>query len=144
MNAINEVQEIETCDYNNLKAGKDFVTNSNETIQNSLLTLDPEASLSYAFCSDTSYKPDIIEIIREANLLYHEATFLSDKEDLAKKTRHSTARQAASIAKKANVEKLIIGHYSSRYKDISLFKKEAEEIFNTVILAEAGKVISIK
>ena len=144
MNAINEVQEIEICDYNNLKAGKDFVTNSNETIQNSLLTLDPEASLSYAFCSDTSYKPDIIEIIGEANLLYHEATFLSDKEDLAKKTRHSTARQAALIAKKANVEKLIIGHYSSRYKDISLFKKEAEEIFNTVILAEAGKVISIK
>ena len=84
--------------------------------------------MSYAFCSDTSYKPDIIEIIREANLLYHEATFLSDKEDLAKKTRHSTARQAASIAKKANVEKLIIGHYSSRYKDISLFKKEAEEM----------------
>jgi len=117
--------------------------NSNEIIQNSLLTLDPEASLSYAFCSDTSYKPDIIDIIQDTNLLYHEATFLSDKEDLAKKTRHSTAKQAALIAKNASVKKLIIGHYSSRYKDISLFKKEAEEIFKDVILAEAGKVISI-
>ena len=99
--------------------------------------------MSYAFCSDTSYKPDIIDIIQYTNLLYHEATFLSDKEDLAKKTRHSTAKQAALIAKNANVKKLIIGHYSSRYKDISLFKKEAEEIFKDVILAEAGKVISI-
>jgi len=126
-----------------LKAGKDFTLNSNEIIQNSLLTLDPEASLSYAFCSDTSYKPDIIDIIQDTNLLYHEATFLSDKEDLAKKTRHSTAKQAALIAKNASVKKLIIGHYSSRYKDISLFKKEAEEVFKDVILAEAGKVISI-
>ena len=126
-----------------MKAGKDFTLSSNEIIQNSLLTLDPEESLSYAFCSDTSYKPDIIDIIQDANLLYHEATFLSDKEDLAKKTRHSTAKQAALIAKNANVKKLIIGHYSSRYKDISLFKKEAEVIFKNVILAEAGKVISI-
>ena len=141
--AIKEVQEIDVCDYNNLKAGKDFVLNSDHTISNSILTLDPDPSLSYAFCSDTSYKPDIIDIIKETNLLYHEATFLSDKEDLAKKTRHSTAEQAALIAKKANVKKLIIGHYSSRYSDTSLFKKEAEEIFNNVILAETGKVISI-
>ena len=81
-----------------------FVLNSDHTISNSILTLDPDPSLSYAFCSDTSYKPDIIDIIKEANLLYHEATFLSDKEDLAKKTRHSTAEQAALIAKKTNVK----------------------------------------
>tara|TARA_B110000003_G_scaffold235095_1_gene239092 strand:+ start:12068 stop:12982 length:915 start_codon:yes stop_codon:yes gene_type:complete len=140
---IKKFQEIEICDYNNLKAGKDFKLSSNEIIKNSLLTLEPEDSKSYAYCSDTSYKPDIIEIIKESNLLYHEATFLADKEDLAKKTRHSTAEQAALIAKKANVKKLILGHYSSRYKDISLFKKEAEEIFKDVILAESGKVISI-
>ena len=121
--AIKEIQEIDVCDYHNLKAGKDFVLNSDHTISNSILTLDPDPSLSYAFCSDTSYKPDIIDIIKEANLLYHEATFLSDKEDLAKKTRHSTAEQAALIAKKANVKKLIIGHYSSRYSDTSLFKR---------------------
>lgn len=141
--SIKKFQEIEICDYNNLKAGKDFKLSSNEIIKNSLLTLEPEDSKSYAYCSDTSYKPDIIEIIKESDLLYHEATFLADKEDLAKKTRHSTAEQAALIAKKANVKKLILGHYSSRYKDISLFKKEAEEIFKDVILAESGKVISI-
>ena len=141
--SIKKFQEIEICDYNNLKAGKDFKLSSNEIIKNSLLTLEPEDSKSYAYCSDTSYKPDIIEIIKESDLLYHEATFLADKEDLAKKTRHSTAEQAAHTAKKANVKKLILGHYSSRYKDISLFKKEAEEIFKDVILAESGKVISI-
>ena len=76
-------------------------------------------------------------------MLYHESTFLTDKEDLAAKTGHSTAKQAATIAKKANVKKLVLGHYSSRYKDISLFKKEAEEIFRNVILAETGKIISM-
>jgi len=99
--------------------------------------------MSYAYCSDTSYKPDIVKIIKKSDILYHESTFLSDKEDLAIKTRHSTAKQAAIIAKEAEVKKLILGHYSSRYKDISLFKKEAEEIFTNVILAETGKIISI-
>ena len=140
---IKKIQEIEVCDYNNLKAGRDFTLSSGKTIQNSLLTLDPEKTMSYAYCSDTSYKPDIVEIIKKSDILYHESTFLSDKEDLAIKTRHSTAKQAAVIAKKAEVKKLILGHYSSRYKDISLFKKEAEEIFTNVILAETGKIISI-
>tara|TARA_B100000787_G_scaffold162672_1_gene143662 strand:- start:64491 stop:65405 length:915 start_codon:yes stop_codon:yes gene_type:complete len=140
---VKKVTEIEKCDYNNLKDGKDFLLTSGKTLQNSTLTLDPEKSLSYAYCSDTSYKPDIIEIIKGSDLLYHESTFLSDKEDLAIKTRHSTAKQAAIIAMKAEVKKLILGHYSSRYKDTSLFKKEAEEVFNSVELAEAGKVFSI-
>ena len=140
---IKKIQEIEVCYYNNLKAGRDFTLSSGKTIQNSLLTLDPEKTMSYAYCSDTSYKPDIVEIIKKSDILYHESTFLSDKEDLAIKTRHSTAKQAAIIAKEAKVKKLILGHYSSRYKDISLFKKEAEEIFRNVILAETGKIISI-
>ena len=140
---IKKIQEIEVCDYNNLKAGRDFTLSSGKTIQNSLLTLDPEKTMSYAYCSDTSYKPDIVEIIKKSDILYHESAFLSDKEDLAIKTRHSTAKQAAIIAKEAKVKKLILGHYSSRYKDISLFKKEAEEIFRNVILAETGKIISI-
>ena len=93
--------------------------------------------------SCTSYKPDIVEIIKGSDILYHESTFLSDKEDLAIKTSHSTAKQAAVIAKKAEVKKLILGHYSSRYKDISLFKKEAEEIFRNITLAETGKIISM-
>ena len=143
MSEIRKFQEIEVCDYNNLKVGRDFTLTSGETIQNSLLTQDPKKPMSYAYCSDTSYKPDIVEIIKRSDLLYHESTFLSDKEDLATKTRHSTAKQAAVIAKKADVKKLILGHYSSRYKDISLFKKEAEEIFTNVTLAETGKIISM-
>mgnify|MGYP000150067541 FL=1 len=143
MSEIRKFQEIEVCDYNNLKVGRDFTLTSGETIQNSLLTQDPKKPMSYAYCSDTSYKPDIVEIIKKSDLLYHESTFLSDKEDLATKTRHSTAKQAALIAKKADVKKLILGHYSSRYKDITLFKKEAEEVFSIVILAETGKTVSM-
>tara|TARA_R110001632_G_scaffold74746_2_gene170699 strand:- start:6096 stop:7013 length:918 start_codon:yes stop_codon:yes gene_type:complete len=143
MNAVQQFSEIEICDYNNLKAGKDFLLSSGETLQNETLTLDPEKPLSYAYCSDTCYKPDIVGVIKGADLLYHESTFLSDREDLALKTKHSTAKQAADIANKAEVKKLILGHYSSRYQDISLFKKEAEEIFSNVDLAEAGKVFSI-
>ena len=90
MSEIRKFQEIEVCDYNNLKVGRDFTLTSGETIQNSLLTQDPKKPMSYAYCSDTSYKPDIVEIIKKSDLLYHESTFLSDKEDLATKTRYST------------------------------------------------------
>lgn len=133
--------EIETCDYPHLKNGKDYVLQSGEIIKNKDLTSDPLQTKSYAFCSDTSYKPDIVPIIKNVSLLYHETTFLNDREDLALKTKHSTAQQAANIALKANVKQLIIGHYSSRYKNIELFKEEAETVFSNVVLAEAGKEI---
>ncbi|WP_298881085.1 ribonuclease Z [uncultured Polaribacter sp.] len=140
---ISGYPEIDRADYLNIKAGRDVVLASGEIISNSELTLEPPKPLSFAFCSDTSYKPDIVPIIKEASLLYHEATFLADREDLAKKTKHSTSKQAAQIAKDANVKQLIVGHYSGRYKDISLFKKEAQEIFKNTNLAEPGKVFSI-
>ena len=144
MDVINLHKEIEICDYNNLKVGNDFKLSSGQIIKNSTLTKDPEKPLIYSYCSDTSYKEDLIEIIKDSDLLYHESTFLSDKEELALKTGHSTAKQAAKIANKARVKKLILGHYSSRYKDTSLFLKEAAAIFNNVDLAETGKVFSIK
>ncbi|MEO9569610.1 MAG: ribonuclease Z [Polaribacter sp.] len=134
---------IDKADYLNIKAGRDIVLPSGETILNSELTLPPPKPLSFAFCSDTSYKPDIVPIIKNADLLYHEATFLSDREDLAKKTKHSTSKQAAQIAKDADVKQLIIGHYSGRYKNILLFKNEAQEIFKNTNLAEPGKVFTI-
>ncbi len=143
MNEIKKYPEIETCDYNNIKAGKDFTLKNGSILSNDQLTLDPPKSKSYAYCSDTMYKEDIIPIIKYTDLLYHESTFLSDKEDLAKKTKHSTAKQAALIAKKANVHQLILGHYSSRYSDINLFQKEAKIEFENVLLAEAGKVIEV-
>lgn len=135
--------EIDTCDYQNLKNGKDFVLENGNVISNETLTQNPNKTKSYAFCSDTSYKPDIVPFIKNVDLLYHETTFLNDREDLAKKTRHSTAKQAASIALAAEVSQLVIGHYSSRYKDITAFKDEAETVFPNVILAAAGKEIKI-
>lgn len=140
---VKQYPEIETCDYHNIKAGKDFILSNGEIIKNEELTLPPTKPKSYAFCSDTTYKEDIIPVIKNVDLLYHEATFLSDREDLAKKTKHSTSKQAAKIALKANVKQLILGHYSSRYTDTKLFKEEAKEIFDNVILADAGKKISI-
>ena len=140
---IKQHPEIEICDYHNIKAGKDYVLESGKVIPNSELTQKPLTPKSYAFCSDTMYKPDIVPLIKESTLLYHESTFLKDREDLAVKTKHSTAEQAAKIAKEANVQELIIGHYSSRYPSIKEFKKEAEPIFKNVKLAEAGKTFTV-
>ncbi|CAM1346685.1 ribonuclease Z [Tenacibaculum crassostreae] len=139
---IQQYDEIETCDFHNIKAGKDFVLSTGEVIPNNELTIDPPKPLSYAFCSDTAYKPTIVPIIENVDLLYHEATFLKDREDLCEKTKHSTAEQAASIAHQANAKKLIIGHYSSRYNNIEDFKAEAQTVFKNVELAEAGKQYS--
>jgi len=135
---IENYPEIGKADYLNIKAGKDIVLESGEIIFNDELTIASEPPKSFAYCSDTCFLPTIIPIIKNADLLYHEATFLSDKEDLAEKTMHSTAAQAATIAKEANVKKLVLGHYSGRYDDIQLFKNEAEIIFKNTLLAEPG------
>ena len=140
---ISGYPEIGRADYLNIKAGRDFTLASGEIVPNAELTINPPKPLSFAFCSDTSYKPDIVPIIKNTDLLYHEATFLADREDLAKKTKHATSKQAAQIAKDANVNQLVIGHYSGRYKDISLFQKEAQEIFENTELAEPGKVFTV-
>ena len=141
---INNYDEIDRADFNNIKAGKDVVLSTGEIIPNAELTLPPKKALSFAFCSDTVYKPNIIPIIKNADLLYHEATFLADKQELAKKTKHSTSKEAAQIAKDANVGQLVIGHYSGRYKNIDLFKEEAQEIFENSELAIPGKVFTIQ
>ena len=143
MDNISNYEEIGRADYLNIKAGKDIILSTGEIIPNDELTLPPQKALSFAFCSDTMFKPDIVPIIKDVDLLYHEATFLADREDLAKKTKHSTSKQAAQIAKAANAKQLVVGHYSGRYKDISLFQKEAQEIFNNTELAVPGKIFKI-
>jgi ribonuclease Z len=125
--------------FQNIKNGKDVVLDNGETIANSLLSFDPPRTKSYAFCSDTAYKPDIIPIISGVDMLYHEATFLESEVHLAEKTKHATAKQAALIAKDANIGTLVLGHYSTRYKSISLFKEEANDVFKNVELADDGK-----
>ena len=143
MNAILNEPEIEICDYQNLKNGKNFIKEDGSIIPNSELTHDPRPIISYAYCSDTKYTEEIIPLIQNVNCLYHESTFLKDREELAIKTKHATAEQAAIIASKANVKQLMLGHYSGRYKSKDPFLKEAKEHFSNVILAEEGKTFEI-
>ena len=139
MTAISNYPSIEKCDYQNIKSGKDVVLENGTIIPNEELTFAPHKPQSYAFCSDTLYFEALAEEIKGARVVYHEATFLKNNEELAAKTMHSTAYQAGLTAKNANAEVLILGHYSSRYNDIKLFKEEASEVFANVYLAEDGK-----
>ncbi len=106
-------------------------------------TLPPKKSDSYAFCSDTCYDERIVEIIKNVDLLYHESTFLEEDAERAKATFHSTAKQAANIAKLANVSNLLLGHFSARYKEIDAFLEEAQTIFHNVRLSIEGETFSI-
>ncbi|MFC7357330.1 ribonuclease Z [Jejudonia soesokkakensis] len=129
--------------YNKIKQGFDAPDANGNLVPNTEITFNPDPPKSYAYCSDTAYFPEIIPQIKNATALYHEATFLELHYDLAEKTKHSTAKEAAAIAKKANVDQLILGHYSGRYPNLDAFKNEAQEIFENVILAQDGKVIDI-
>lgn len=131
--------KIEECYYQNIKNGKDVTLDDGQLISNEQLTYNPAAPMSYAFCSDTVYNEEIVSFIANVTVLYHEATFLQSEERLASKTMHSTAIEAATIALKANVEQLILGHYSTRYENIALFKEEAQTVFPNVELADDGK-----
>ena len=132
--------KIDKCYFQNIKNGKDIILENGTTVANSELTFDPEKPRSYAFCSDTIYNESIIPIIKNVDFLYHETTFLESESELAKKTMHSTAQEAAKIAKLANCNQLILGHYSTRYESIEFFKQEAQIIFENVLLANDGKV----
>ena len=131
---------IETCYYNKIKSGSDMTLDDGRVIPNELLTFDPFPPKSYAFCSDTMYDESIVSLIRDVDVLYHESTFLDTEEHLCEKTMHSTAKQAATIALKANVKQLVLGHFSTRYGAIETFKEEAETVFANVHLADDGKV----
>ena len=135
--------QIDKSQYTNIKNGKNGKSEDGIVIPNKELTLEPPKSKSYAFCSDTAYKEDIVPIIKDVDVLYHESTFLNTEQHLCAKTKHSTAEEAATIAKKANAKKLILGHYSTRYKLLELFKEEAENVFENVALAEDGKVFNL-
>lgn len=131
--------EIDTCYYQKIKNGKDIILDDGRVIENEKLTFDPIPAKNYAFCSDTAYDESIIPIIENIDVLYHESTFLQSEESLAKKTLHSTAKEAAMIALKSNAKQLVLGHYSTRYESIAFFKEEAETIFPEVLLADDGK-----
>jgi len=116
-------------DIKNIKQGMDLVLDDGKVVQNSELTLPPLRPRSYAYISDTAFLPELADSLQNIDLLYHEATFLEEDLSLAKQTYHSTARQAATIAKEANAGKLLIGHFSTRYKNEEKFKEEASQVF---------------
>ena len=126
-----------------IKQGQDYVTPEGEVVPNSRLTRPAAPPKRYAFCSDTAYNRSIIPIIEGADLLYHEATFAECDLARAKETFHSTARQAAEIARDAYVKRLVIGHYSARYEDLSELHREAEAVFPGTILGNEGTVIPV-
>jgi ribonuclease Z len=126
-----------------IKKGANLVLPDGRQVPNSELTLPPANPRSYAYCSDTRPNPEIIPLIKNVDLFYHEATFMEEDAKLAHETFHSTARQAAQMAKSAGAGKLIIGHFSSRYKHISDFESEAREIFANSRVVNDGDVFEV-
>jgi ribonuclease Z len=133
--SIEQIKEI--------KKGADFTTSEGVLIPNNELTIPPPAVRSYAFCSDTAFYPPIAQIIKGVDLMYHEATFTEELRDWADKTYHSTARDAANMAKLAEAGKLLIGHFSTRYDDDKLFVDEARLVFPDTEAAVDGTTYPI-
>lgn len=127
-----------------IKQGEDYVTKSGEKILNQLLTLPPFKQRSYAYISDTVFDISISKKIEDVELLFHEATFAEKDHKLAKETLHSTAMQAATVAKEAKAGRLLIGHFSSRYKDSKLLVEEAKSVFKDTFGVNDGDVYSIE
>ena len=135
--------QIPTYLINRIKNGENYVLEDGTVIPNTRLTTPSDPPRSYAYCSDTCYLPRICEQIKGCDLLFHEATFADADAKRAKETFHTTAPQAAEIAKAAQVKKLVIGHYSARYEDESILLKEASEVFPQTILAQENLKIEL-
>ena len=126
------------------KRGEDITLDTGEVLPNSSLTYLPYEPASYAYCSDTNYSARIAEIVRGVTTLYHEATYADSEKGVAKERGHSTAAQAAKTALKAEAKMLLIGHFSSRYKDTTILLDEARQIFPATQIAEEGESYEIK
>ena len=128
---------------NNIKNGADWLTPEGEVIPNERLVKEAEPSLSYAYCSDTRYIPNLHEILKGVSTLYHESTYGEDNLQQAEKYCHSTARQAALVARDAGVGKLLLGHYSSRYEDEQVLLDEAKMVFENSFLTNEMDVFDV-
>ena len=135
--------QIPVKDIPKIKSGADFVTSEGDIVLSGRLTIPPEKPVKYAYCSDTAYTEKIIPMIEGVDLLFHETTFMQHDFVRAKETFHSSAMQAAEIAKKASVKQLLIGHYSARYNDTLPLLEEAKSIFPETIAAYEGLKILI-
>lgn len=130
-------------DLHGIKEGNDFITADGVVVPNARLTTDADPVMSYAYCSDTTFNPQIAEIIKGTNTIYHEATYSNEFAHLARPRGHSTAAEAARIAQLAEAKQLILGHFSKRYRDESPLLNEAKEIFPNTILANDGMRIDL-
>ena len=135
--------EIPFSQINRIKNGEDYVTPDGKVIPNSRLTTPAAQPRKYVYCSDTKFNVNNVQYTRDADLLFHEATFADDRAARAEQTCHSTARQAAEMARLSHAKQLLIGHYSARYTDESLLLDEACEVFPQTLLAEEGKCYKI-
>lgn len=126
-----------------IKAGEDYVKPDGTIVPNEILTTAPDPSRTYAYISDTLPLKAVINEIKDADLLYHEATFMSDMHKRAKQTCHTTAKDAARIAAEAGVKRLVIGHFSSRYLDETPLLEEAQSVFPSTVLAREGLILDV-
>jgi len=127
-----------------LKTGADVIDDQGNLLYlNQEYTLPPQPSFSYAFCSDTAWNEKMMEQLHRIDLLYHEATFMEAEKDKAVETKHSTAAEAAMMAKKCEVGKLIVGHFSARYRELEPLLLEARGIFNNTELAIEGNTFEL-
>lgn len=135
--------KIPVCEINNIKLGADWKTEDGTIIPNSRLVFPATAPRSYAYCSDTVYMPENAELLQGVTTLYHEATFAESEKARAAETFHSTAGQAALMAKAAGVSRLVLGHFSSRYEDETQLLSEAQAIFPNTCLSKEGLRFSV-
>lgn len=136
--------QVPVYELNRIKNGADYVTPEGETVPNSRLTAPAEPPRSYAYCSDTIYMPSVVEQVKGVDLLFHEATFADEDAPRAKETFHTTAAQAAELAKNAGVKRLLIGHFSARYEDETVLLQEASAVFPDTRLAKETLCVAIR
>ncbi|MEJ6663571.1 MAG: ribonuclease Z [Flavobacteriaceae bacterium] len=129
--------------YKKLKQGYNVPNEQGAQVDYQEVTNQCRVPVSYAYCSDTAYLPSLADLIKGVSVLYHESTFLNAQQDLCDRTKHSTAQQAALIAKEAQARFLILGHYSGRYADVTQFRDEALTYFDQVYLAEDGRCFNL-
>lgn len=135
--------QIPTSQINNIKAGADWTTPDGEVVKNERLVEPADPTRSYAYCSDTRYIPTLPSRIKGVSTLYHESTYGEDNLLMAQKYYHSTARQAALVAREAGVGQLLLGHYSSRYEDEQVLLREAREVFENTHLTDENAVFDV-
>lgn len=128
---------------NNIKMGSDWVTAEGDVIANSRLVTASTPPRSYAYCSDTRYLPGLHELVRDVSLLYHESTYTNDHADRARMYYHSTAAEAAAVARDAHAGRLLLGHYSARYDHEELILQEAQQLFPESALAKEGLIVDV-